>query len=176
MEHNDDARFVEGQQQQQAQLWRPSEHVPPVAIPPALAQVGLGATARHLSTNRKQLMVALHDNDWSVRAAAVQALGKQEGNSSIELLQQALHDENVSVRATAARSLGLQGKFASPGPLVAALHDPAWRVRAAAAQALGRLKGRTPVEPLVVLLDDENSSVRAAAVWAQLANKPQLKN
>ena len=156
MKHDKNERHLIRQtQQQMAQTWS-MEFVDNVelaaSIPPALSAMGLGQAATYLETHPEYLNAALNHNDWTIRAAAVQVLGKQ--HTAIKPLLNALHDENVSVRATATRALGMQGKQAPVEPLVEALQDPEWRVRTAAAQALGRLKNRTPVEPLLPVLHD----------------------
>jgi HEAT repeat protein len=136
----------------------------------ALAAVGLGKIARQLEVHPEELDAALRNSDWSVRAAAVQVLGKRE--TPLDVLLRALHDEHGAVRAAAARSLALQAeKRADPVPgvieaLVAALRDPEWNVRAAAAQGLGRLKDTKSVEPLLFVMQDAHAAVRSASIWA----------
>ncbi|GLV60605.1 hypothetical protein KDH_74240 [Dictyobacter sp. S3.2.2.5] len=136
----------------------------------ALSAAGLGKVARQLAEHPEELDAALRNSDWSVRAAAVQVLGKRE--APLDVLLQALHDEHGAVRAAAARSLALQvEKRADPVPgvteaLVAALRDPEWSVRVAAAQGLGRLQDTTSVEPLLSVMQDAHAAVRSASVWA----------
>jgi len=136
----------------------------------ALAAVGLGKVARQLEAHPEELDAALRNRDWSVRAAAVQVLGKRE--TPLDVLLKALHDEHGAVRAAAARSLALQAeRRAKPAPevveaLLAALRDPEWSVRAAAAQGLGRLKDTTTVEPLLFVMQDAHAAVRSASIWA----------
>jgi hypothetical protein len=174
MEHHDNEDRSPGYRyQQHQQLWAaqlgPQENpgVEPVTgIPSALAQMGLGEARTYLTSHPEYVTEALQHRVWSVRAAALQTLGRQEARASLAQLQLALHDENMAVRATAVRMLGMQGERAPVEPLMEALRDPEWRVRTAAILALGRLTGRTPTAPLVEALEDEHASVRAAAVWA----------
>ncbi|GCE07216.1 HEAT repeat domain-containing protein [Dictyobacter aurantiacus] len=136
----------------------------------ALSAVGLGKIAHQLAEHPEELDAALRNSDWSVRAAAVQVLGKRE--ASLDVLLQAVHDEHEAVRAAAVRSLALQAeKRAGPVPgvteaLIAALRDSEWSVRAAAAQGLGRLQDTTSVEPLLSVMRDAHAAVRSASVWA----------
>lgn len=170
MKSNDERHHVSAQSRQQMAQGENTDFVEQVelaaSIPSALTTLGLSQATSYLEIHAEYLTVALAHRNWSIRTAAVQALGKQQKPTAIKPLVHALHDENAAVRATAARSLGLQGKRAPIEPLVEALHDPAWRVRTAATLALGRCAKRTPREPLAATLHDEHPSVRAAAVWA----------
>ena len=162
MEHNDNERRLTTHAQQQAAPAWSMEGVDDGA----LALVGLGKAATYLETHPEYLIAALTYSDWVIRAAAVQALGKQGERAPLEPLLNALQDEHVAVRAMAARALGMQGERTPVEPLIVALHDTAWRVRAAAVLALGRFTNKTPVEALVPMMNDEYAPVRAAVVWA----------
>jgi hypothetical protein len=162
MEHNDNERRLTTHAQQQAAPAWSMEGVDDGA----LALVGLGKAATYLETHPEYLIAALTYSDWVMRAAAVQALGKQGERAPLEPLLNALQDEHVAVRAMAARALGMQGERTPVEPLIVALNDTAWRVRAAAVLALGRFTNKTPVEALVPMMNDEYAPVRAAVVWA----------
>jgi HEAT repeat protein len=114
------------------------------------------------------LVAALRHYEWSVRVAAVQALGKMKGQVPIiSLVLALLADEHEAVRAAAARKLGELGEEVPVASLVYALNDSSWTVRADAAYSLGRLGARVPIEPLVKAMhEDDDTTVRAAAVQA----------
>lgn len=114
----------------------------------------------------QELLATLKDSNWSVRVAAVQALGELGEQVPVERVAAALLDEHESVRATAARALGKQRLRAPIEPLLAALEDSSWLVRTTALQALSKCEQVVPVAPLLTALRDEDESVRAAAAGA----------
>ena len=137
-------------------------------LPATLARLGLGKSTLPpgAETDKDRLVIALTSQEWSVRAAAIRALGKLGEQVPIEHFVAALGDENDVVRAAAAHALGTLKERAPIEPLVFALRDSAWRVRAAAALALGQMGERAPIDELVALVNDEDASVCAAAVQA----------
>jgi HEAT repeat protein len=81
------------------------------------------------------LIAALKGEDWRVREAAAEALGKVGDARAVEPLIAALKDGDSDVRKAAAEALA---KIGAPAvePLIAALKGEDWRVREAAAEAL----------------------------------------
>src|SRR5436853_7449943 len=87
-----------------------------------------------LRTQVDSLAATLSHGQWSIRVAAVQALGKLEGQVPVASLVVALlADEHEAVRAAASRQLGELGERVPVEPLIYALDDPSWMVRADAA-------------------------------------------
>jgi HEAT repeat protein len=157
------------------------------------AAFGLGdlATVRVVP----DLMRALDDRSWDVRAAAVRSLGRLGAVDSVEALVARSANGQVSsavvglallevgpsalphlvdlldhpdshVRAGAIRLVGLLGSAGEAAALPARLRDPSAEVRAAAAGALGRLGVEDGRDVLIALLDDRVPFVRAAAAHA----------
>ncbi|MHB9133182.1 MAG: HEAT repeat domain-containing protein [Armatimonadota bacterium] len=110
---------------------------------------------------------AIIDEDWSVRDAAVQALGSIGGLQVVDTLIDALQDPEEFVRVTAANQLGaLQYPQAVDALAHAILTDENDSVKASAIDALKEIESSRAVEPLIAALSDENPDVRAAAAGA----------
>lgn len=115
------------------------------------------------------LSIALEDDAWSVRLAAMGALGKL-GAPAVPFLSKVLAEEleDEDVRAAAATALGELGDVAiEAAPVLAkALADDRWEVRAAAGAALGRLgSGAASARAdIMFLLANADSGVRGKAV------------
>jgi len=106
------------------------------------------------------LLAALEDQDWQVRKAAAEALGKIGDGRAVAPLVAALHEGGVvSIAATEAL-----GKIGAPavGPLLAAFRGREWRTPQATDQVLRQL-GAAAVEPLVAALGDRDGHVRCSA-------------
>ena len=115
----------------------------------------------------KGLIIALKDDDATVRYRAAQALDELRDLRAVWPLTNALRDEAMTVRARAAEALGRLGDGRAVEPLVRALADAGANVRYAAAGALGALGVRAGVEPLIrVLRDDADNVVRTQAARA----------
>ncbi len=69
------------------------------------------------------LLATSHDEDESVRAAAVQALGMAGEHAPVGRVVEALHDPAWHVREVAALTLGILAERTAVEPLVAILHD-----------------------------------------------------
>ena len=114
----------------------------------------------------------LDDRDWTVRQAAVRALGdsRSESKQVIAVLSAALKDPDSRVRRAAAEALGQIGEkaYRSVPDLVEAYDDIDPGVVAAAARASGRMGRRASkaVDDLTELLDHEDARVRVAASQA----------
>ena len=103
--------------------WLESMHALDLTMPNALARLGLEKNAFPSVITEDQLRQALTDPAWSVRIAAVQALGKRGKLTTLEPLVNALGDENGFVRAAAARALGVLQQEVPVDRLIMALQD-----------------------------------------------------
>jgi len=112
------------------------------------------------------LREALKHEDWGVRHVAAEALGKLGDQESIPALREALKDEESLIRYVAAEALGKLGDQESIPALREALKDEDWGVRYAAADALGKLGGRQSIPALREALKDEEWVVCRAAAEA----------
>lgn len=92
------------------------------------------------------------DQNWEVRAAAVEALGEIRDDRAVELLLTALQDEIPKVKLAAMRALGKIGDQRAVTPLLRILEVGNEDEQEAAAEALGRTGDRRAVEPLKALL------------------------
>lgn len=149
------------------------------------------------------LILALKDDNWRVRGAAVNAI-KEVGDVAIPQLVAAMRNEEWSVRCNLVETLGKIGGDRAAAPLIGASRDPDAGVRKAAAEALAKggtaqfkssvaiqLANSDPVirreavealdkvnfqgslGALVSLLQDPDWSVRAAAATA-LGHMPEV--
>lgn len=111
----------------------------------------------------EDLQARLKNTDWSIRAAAVREMGKQQAEISLDFLTSALNDEDETVRAAAVHVLGNMGRQAPLHKLVEALRDNDWHVRETAVFALSKQGERIPREVINTALYDSDFSVREAA-------------
>lgn len=125
----------------------------------------------------ESMVPRLKDENWSVRRAAIEALGEiitpdqlgfqVEGTSVREALVNRLDDNRWSVREAAAKAIGKVGLSESGAVelLSDRLSDSEWPVRRAAAKALGKVRtsSRKAIDRLVGQLGDEQESVRKEA-------------
>ncbi len=181
MEHNDneqrlmtDIDSLAEQPQSLDGVYAPASLIPSVLsrLQPGNASVQPGMQGDQV----EQLMIALEDSDWHVRATAVRMLGGLGERAPVEPLIAALNDADESVRAAAVQALGELGKRAPVDRLVAALNDPEWAVREIAALTLGELGERAPAKPLLNILhaEDEDTYVREAAKMALQQTHPAV--
>jgi Tol biopolymer transport system component len=131
-----------------------------------MATFGLAKTARLSENQLEELLFALNDPAWSVRAATLRTLGKMGAQAPVAALVTALSDEHEAVRSAAVRALGNLGRRAPIESLQTMLHDDSWHVRTASVMALGKQRERVSSEPFIHALHDSDESVRAAAAWA----------
>jgi HEAT repeat protein len=104
-------------------------------------------------TAPKEIITALNDQSWQIRAGAVEVLSQYERPSLTPLLLKALRDWSKYVRSSAAEALGRSKDEHAVEPLVStAFYDPEYVVRTAARSALGQL-GTIAVDHLVALVD-----------------------
>ncbi|MBO0793527.1 MAG: HEAT repeat domain-containing protein, partial [Ktedonobacteraceae bacterium] len=139
---------------------------PEISAPPSLlAGVWERLAQRDASIDaarsRAELLEALHDARWEVRASAARVLGETREQAALEPLLRAMQDEHRLVRAAAVRALGRLN--APQDQLLRALHDSDWEVREMAVMALAEMKEAIPRALLLAAQRDAHSSVREAA-------------
>ena len=142
--------------------------VPAIPMAKVFNRLGIRSTLRP-DAKQDDLVNALSSSEGPMRAAALQALGKQAEQGEqlpIAAVVAALHDPEWSVRAIAALTLRLGGERVPLEPLLDALGDEDESVRAAAARALGAMGERVPLKALEDVLHDASWRVREAAVLA----------
>jgi HEAT repeat protein len=145
-----------------------------------LQAVAADASARRLPAVIKLFcVVARNDRDSMARAAAVQGLGRMEGEEVVATLGYvATHDESPFVRADAAQALGRQADPARQGdavaspaavaPLAQVLQgDRMADVRVAAAESLRQFKDKAAARALLAALNDSSLAVSCKA-WESL--------
>ena len=141
---------------------------PAVPVANVFNRLGIRSTPRP-DERQDDLVHALGSPEGTLRAAALQALGKRAEQGEplpVTAIVAALHDPEWSVRAIAALTLRLGGESVPLEPLLEALGDEDESVRAAAARALGVMGGRVPLKALEDALHDASWRVREAAVLA----------
>lgn len=115
----------------------------------------------------KELILALQDPAWQVRAQAAYALFQRGGASGevIEALLVATQDKAWQVREQAVFALGHKGSGAVDvvPPLIALLKDSRAEIRHGAALALWHNADGRAFAPLMAALKDEQGKVRAQA-------------
>jgi cyclophilin family peptidyl-prolyl cis-trans isomerase/HEAT repeat protein len=114
----------------------------------------------------EDLRTLLTDNDPTVRASAVLALGQIADPSTLPDLEKAATDPSEETRANAAFAMGLLADTKAQFVLISLAGDPSAKVRASGATALGRLRDPVGSTTILTLLDDPDMSVRAAAALA----------
>ncbi|HEV8289742.1 MAG TPA: HEAT repeat domain-containing protein [Candidatus Norongarragalinales archaeon] len=117
--------------------------------------------------NPANIATALQHENWRVRLAAAEALGRI-GKEAAPFAAQALKHEDSDVREAAADALGLIGPAAAPFAkdiVEQALKHEDRKVRYAATEALGRI-GKEAAPFAAQALKHENRKVRYAAARA----------
>jgi HEAT repeat protein len=113
----------------------------------------------------EQLVLALKDPAWQVRAQAAYALFQRGGDSRVVVdnLAAALHDEAWQVREQAVFALGHKGSSKADvvGYLLEALKNEDARVRRGAAQGLWHCADSRAFDALLAALKDADAKVRA---------------
>ncbi|HEX9202685.1 MAG TPA: HEAT repeat domain-containing protein, partial [Vicinamibacteria bacterium] len=109
------------------------------------------------------LLVAVADDSWPVRQAAVEQLAGFPARLLLPALDAALRDgENATLR-NAAMEIYVRLGAAALTPLLVLLRDEDEEVRQFAAVMLGSLKDAVAVAPLIAALEDPDVNVRHAA-------------
>jgi HEAT repeat protein len=115
-----------------------------------------------------ELVAALEDPDWHVRAAAAWALVMigDDSDAAVEALSKVyLRDGSAVAMGRASEALIRIGAKAR-GTFIKGLESPYWYVRYLAAQALAREGSDDAIGPIVPLLNDREFDVRFAAASA----------
>ena len=107
----------------------------------------------------------LHDENWEVRRAAVEALGQTDDAKAVPILIEMLCDEDTHVRFAVVKGLARYRDDVVVDALLGALHDPEYLVSDAAADALAEI-GTMALAGLLAKLSDESADVRGLAVEA----------
>ncbi|MEK7467025.1 MAG: HEAT repeat domain-containing protein [Planctomycetota bacterium] len=110
-----------------------------------MGATALGRVASPLAVT--ELIAALKDKEWEVRAACATALGDAGSKDAVAPLARALADEDVDVAAEAALALGRLGGAAAIAALEGAVKDKRPIVKRLAARALRAAKERAAVPP-----------------------------
>jgi hypothetical protein len=122
-----------------------------------------------------ELVKLLKDPDFSLRLAAVFALGQMQAKEQVPEIVKLLKDSDSVVRSAAADALGqMQAKEQAP-EVVRLLKDSNPYVRNAAAHALGQMRAKEEVPELIALLKDSDANVRSAAAEALVVMGPSPK-
>lgn len=121
---------------------------PPSLIPSVLKHLEQEQASLPPGTTINQLVAALHDTSWNVRARAAFLLGEMGEQIPVEPLIAALQDEDATVRVAVVRALGKLGTRAPLDQLNAALHDPDWMVQEIAAFTRENQEKQKPEVPL----------------------------
>ena len=133
------------------------------------------------------LIAALRDEDYGVRAAAVEAIGRYD-KTAVDPLVEALHDPQKDARRSAAEALDNLGwqpktdatgayywiakqnfdrcaslKTAAVEPLLSMLKDSDSEIRKASVVCLGKIRDKRILDPLIAALKDPHPPVREAA-------------
>jgi len=160
MEHSD--RRLEQDPPQAFSLFGEHFHAPASLLVKLEDRQALYDLIRSSQISEHDLMAAAQHEQWEIRSAAVEALGREGGENAYALIVNALQDENHFVRMTAVQTLGKRGDQAPLPILFAALQDHNWQVREIAVLTLGELSVSIPEETREMLLHDSNSNVREA--------------
>jgi HEAT repeat protein len=122
-----------------------------------------------------RLQRALKAEDWWVRRAAAEVLGRIGDPQAVPALLEALKDRDGDVRRAVADALGIIGDTQAIPALLEALKDENWWVRQAAARALGEIGDPQAVPALMEALKDRDGDVcRAAAGALGSIGDPQI--
>jgi HEAT repeat protein len=123
-----------------------------------------GATllARYPGLATAELVALTEDEDANVRAAAVEALGKDPAGRSLAAARLLLTDPVWYVRVHACRAVGELGGLIAADSLARLLRDPWWWVRSAAKDALRELGPRV-VPAVLPYLESEDAFARNGA-------------
>lgn len=103
------------------------------------------------------------DQDATVKAAAIKALGEHGGVEDVKIILPHLKDEAAFVRWESAKALQKIHSTEAVGPLIDAMKDDDADVRMAVAYALGQYAEPRVVNVLISALDDQEFGVVEAA-------------
>jgi len=109
------------------------------------------------------LLLAVGDESWGVRQAAIEALAAFPARALLPALESALREERDAGLRNAAMEIYVRLGAAAAGPLVVLLGDADEEVRLFAAVMLGSIKEAEAVPALIRALSDPDVNVRHAA-------------
>jgi HEAT repeat protein len=115
------------------------------------------------------LVSLLGEDDWLVRALALNALGRRRHAPALSGVAAAISDPDPRVRVAALDALAAYNDLTTADAVVAGLKDPAWQVRSTAIAAVKTMRPRSAVEPLIDRMAVEKGRLRLEAyktlVW-----------
>jgi len=109
------------------------------------------------------LLIAVGDESWAVRQAAVDALARFAPAALLPALEAALRDDDDAGTRNAAMEIYVRLGSSATGPLLALASDADEEVRLFACVMLGSTKEEAAVPGLVAALSDPDTNVRHAA-------------
>ncbi len=104
-------------------------------------------SVKHMETLLRRALRKHRAHPQTVRAC-LEALGRSEHASAVDLLAEVMEQQQGDVAVCAAHALGSTGSPAAEGPLIRALQGDEVDLRVAAANALGRIGSPAAVLPL----------------------------
>ncbi len=132
----------------------------------------LGALARHRHPQAHEyLAAALHDHDFQVCVAAIEAMGRLGGAEARATLEPLLGDRLERTRRAAVFALAELG---AKRAVLDAAGDESWRVRMEVARALAHFPDRDGAAAAGDLLGDPSAEVQRHVVQAVAEWPPQL--
>jgi HEAT repeat protein len=134
------------------------------AVSPANATALMPSKPHDMQTV-KCIINALSDPDYSVRAAAAQALGWLRHYSAVEPLFETLQDRDQALRNYAAQALLRISDSSAAEPLAMAVPDLEYGVRCEVVGALQKLGGTRTIPALVALMYASYASGSAQRAW-----------
>ena len=118
----------------------------------------------------EEIFALFNDGDPEVRAAALRAYCRIQGERGVILIHKFLDDPDPEIKSIVVASMinfgGIDGILMAADTLKTMLENNDWRMRLAGVKALERIKVRQFYHPLEKLLQDENAQVKISAVKA----------
>lgn len=109
----------------------------------------------------------LRSPEPKIRARAVEAMGKLQDPTCVDVLLDRLRDENHNVRLEAVFALGQIGDQRAEGPLLTFLNrQDKMEVKKRVVEALGKLGNQSTLPALIRLLSDKNTDLLQATALA----------
>ena len=109
------------------------------------------------------LLVAVGDESWAVRQAAIEALARVAPEALLPVLEAALRDGDDASARNAAMEIYVRLGASATAPLLALARDGDEEVRLFACVMLGSIRDEASVSGLVKALSDPDTNVRHAA-------------
>ncbi|MDX2074896.1 MAG: HEAT repeat domain-containing protein [bacterium] len=114
----------------------------------------------------KRLLVALTDENWTIRLLVIETIAVLGAKDAIPALIPLLKDAHQTVRMTAIRAIGLLGTSDDADVIAPLLTDKNSLVREAAIQTLGVLGNPKTIAALLPILGDKEAEMRLYAIEA----------